>query len=403
MAANLLALAYPQAGAFNIGTGQETDILTIYLKLQELMGSPLGPVHGPGKPGEQRRSVLDSALARRELGWQPRVSLADGLAQTVAAFRKMDSHMETMIEVQDLTKYYGPQLAVSRLDFQVAAGEIVGFLGPNGAGKTTTLKILAGFLAPSAGTARINGYDCVTDSLAVRRSLGYVPENVAIYPDLTVTQFLRFAARAKGVAAKAETGEVDRVMAACGLEEVRGKLVATLSKGFRQRLGLAQALLNQPPLLILDEPTIGLDPSQIVEIRQLIKNLEGAHTVMLSSHILPEVSQLCHRVIIINRGQIVASDTPENLSRQLGQESRVLMTVAGPTDQVAAALAAVAGVNRVLSQGEGKYLVEAGHGHELRPQLARMVVERGWQLLELKSQEFTLEEVFINLVTEEES
>ena len=309
--------------------------------------------------------------------------------------------MQTMIEVQDLTKYYGPQLAVSRLDFQVAAGEIVGFLGPNGAGKTTTLKILAGFLAPSAGTARINGYDCVTDSLAVRRSLGYVPENVAIYPDLTVTQFLRFAARAKGVAAKTETGEVDRVVAACGLEEVRGKLVAALSKGFRQRLGLAQALVNQPPLLIMDEPTIGLDPSQIVEIRQLIKNLEGAHTVMLSSHILPEVSQLCHRVIIINRGQIVASDTPENLSRQLGQGSRVLMTVTGPDDQVTPALKAISGVNRVLSQGEGKYLVEAGHGVELRPQLARVVVERGWQLLELKSQEFTLEEVFINLVTEE--
>ena len=310
--------------------------------------------------------------------------------------------MQTMIEVQDLTKYYGPQLAVSRLDFQVAAGEIVGFLGPNGAGKTTTLKILAGFLAPSAGTARINGYDCVTDSLAVRRSLGYVPENVAIYPDLSVTQFLRFAARAKGVAAKAETGEVNRVVAACGLEEVRGKLVGALSKGFRQRLGLAQALVNQPPLLIMDEPTIGLDPSQIVEIRQLIKNLEGAHTVMLSSHILPEVSQLCHRVIIINRGQIVASDTPENLSRQLGQGSRVLMTVAGHESEVTAALNAVAGVNRVLSQGEGKYLVEADHGyHELRPQLARVVVERGWQLLELKAQEFTLEEVFINLVTEE--
>jgi ABC-2 type transport system ATP-binding protein len=309
--------------------------------------------------------------------------------------------MQTMIEVQDLTKYYGPQLAVSRLDFQVAAGEIVGFLGPNGAGKTTTLKILAGFLAPSAGTARINGYDCVTDSLAVRRSLGYVPENVAIYPDLTVTQFLRFAARAKGVEAKAETGEVDRVVSACGLGEVRGKLVAALSKGFRQRLGLAQALVNQPPLLIMDEPTIGLDPSQIVEIRSLIKNLEGAHTVMLSSHILPEVSQLCHRVIIINRGQIVAGDTPENLSRQLGQGSRVLMTVAGPADQVTAALAAVSGVNRVLGQGEGNYLVEADHGVELRPQLAGVVVESGWQLLELKSQEFTLEEVFINLVTEE--
>jgi len=311
--------------------------------------------------------------------------------------------METMIEVRDLTRYYGPHLAVSRLDFQVAAGEIVGFLGPNGAGKTTTLKILAGYLAPSAGTARINGHDCVTDSLAVRRSLGYMPEHVAIYPDLTAFQFLRFAARAKGVDAKAEKGETDRVLAACGLEEVRGKMVGALSKGYRQRLGLAQALLNQPPLLILDEPTIGLDPSQIVEIRQLIKNLEGAHTVMLSSHILPEVSQLCHRVIIINRGQIVASDTPENLSRQLGQGARVLLTVAGPADQVGAALKTVAGVSRVLSQGEGRYLVEADNGHELRPQLARVVVDRGWQLLELKAQEFTLEDVFLNLVTEEES
>ncbi len=226
--------------------------------------------------------------------------------------------MEMMIEVQDLSKFYGPLLAVNHLGFQVAAGEIVGFLGPNGAGKTTTLKMLAGFLAPTSGTARINGFDCVSQSLEVRRSLGYLPENVSIYPDLTVTQFLRFAARAKGVEAKEETGEIQRVMAACGLEEVEGKLVAALSKGYRQRLGLAQALLNQPPVLILDEPTIGLDPSQIVEIRSLIKNLEGAHTVILSSHILPEVSQLCHRVIIINRGQIVASDTPENLSRQMG-------------------------------------------------------------------------------------
>jgi len=308
-----------------------------------------------------------------------------------------------MIEVRDLTKYYGPHLAISRLEFQVAAGEIVGFLGPNGAGKTTTLKILAGSLAPSAGTARINGYDCVTDSLPVRRSLGYLPENVAIYPDLSVTEFLRFAARVKGVEVRAEKVELDRVAGACGLEEVRGKMVGALSKGFRQRLGLAQALLNQPPLLILDEPTIGLDPSQIVEIRQLIKNLEGAHTVMLSSHILPEVSQLCHRVIIINRGQIVAGDTPENLSRQLGHGCRVFLTAAGPLEQVEAALKGVAGVSRVLPQGGGSFLVEADNGMELRPELARVVVEKGWRLLELKAQEFSLEEVFLNLVTEEKS
>jgi ABC-2 type transport system ATP-binding protein len=311
--------------------------------------------------------------------------------------------MEMMIEVRDLTKYYGPLLAVEHLDFQVAAGEIVGFLGPNGAGKTTTLKMLAGYLAPTSGTARINGFDCVEQSLEVRRSLGYLPENVSLYPDLTVVQFLRFAAQAKGVEAAGQAAEIRRVMAACGLEEVEGKLVAALSKGFRQRLGLAQALLHQPPVLILDEPTIGLDPSQIVEIRSLIKNLEGAHTVVLSSHILPEVAQLCHRVIIINRGRIVASDTPDNLSRQLGQGARISLAVQGPEAQVTAALQAVPGVARVNNRGEGRYLVEGANDQDLRPELARLLVQQGFDLLELKTQEFTLEEVFLNLVTEEET
>lgn len=311
--------------------------------------------------------------------------------------------MDMMIEVQDLTKYYGLTLAISRLNFEVAAGEIVGFLGPNGAGKTTTLKILSGFLSPSGGSARINGKDCLTQSLEVRQSLGYLPETVPLYTDLTVTQFLRFAAQAKGVEAKAETGEVERVVAACDLDGVRHKLIAALSKGYRQRVGLAQALLNNPPLLILDEPTIGLDPSQIVEIRQLIKELAGAHTVILSSHILPEVSQLCQRVIIINRGQIVASDTTENLSRQLGHGSRVRLQVQGPEVEVAAALQKIPEVQEVAGEGGGRYLVVAANDHDVRPQLARLVVERGWDLLELKSQEFTLEEVFLNLVTEEET
>ena len=310
--------------------------------------------------------------------------------------------METMIEVRDLTKYYGPVQAVNQINFEVAAGEIVGFLGPNGAGKTTTLKMLAGFLAPTSGTARINGFDCVSQSLEVRRSLGYLPENVSIYPDLTVGQFLKFAAQAKGVESKDQPAEIRRVMAACGLEEVAGKLVKALSKGFRQRLGLAQALLHQPPVLILDEPTIGLDPSQIVEIRSLIKNLEGGHTVILSSHILPEVSQLCHRVIIINRGQIVASDTPENLSRQMGRGA-ISLTVKGPEAQVTAALQAMPGVARVVGRGEGRFLVDAGNGRDLRPELARLVVQQGFDLLELKAQEFTLEDVFLNLVTEEET
>lgn len=311
--------------------------------------------------------------------------------------------MAMMVEVRDLVKYYGPVLAVSRVNFEVAAGEVVGFLGPNGAGKTTILKILAGFLAPSAGTARINGYDCVTQSLEVRRSLGYLPESVCLYPDLTVSQFLQFAARAKGVEGKKERSEVERVVAACGLKEVRQTMSAFLSKGFRQRLGLAQSLLGEPPLLILDEPTIGLDPSQIVEIRSLIKELAGSHTVILSSHILPEVSQLCQRVIIINRGQIVAGDTPENLSRQLGHGARIGLRVRGPAAEVEAALLAIGGVTRVSSQGEGRFLVEAGNEEDLAPKLARRVVEQGWELMELKAQEFTLEEVFLNLVTEEGS
>ncbi len=311
--------------------------------------------------------------------------------------------METMIAVQDLTKYYGLTLAISRLTFEVGKGEIIGFLGPNGAGKTTTLKILAGFLPPTSGMAQINGHDCVTESLAVRRSLGYLPETAPLYTELTVSQFLRFAARAKGVESRKERAEVDRVVEDCGLEEVRETLISSLSKGFRQRVGLAQALLHSPPLLILDEPTIGLDPAQIVEIRQLIKELSGDHTVVLSSHILPEVSQLCQRVIIINKGQIVASDTPDNLSRQLGHGSRLHLEIRGPAPEVTAALKSLPGIKEVVSQGQGHFLVESGNDLELRPEIARLVVARGWDLLELQAQEFTLEEVFLNLVTEEEA
>jgi len=308
-----------------------------------------------------------------------------------------------MIAVQDLTKYYGQTPAISRLSFEVAKGEIVGFLGPNGAGKTTTLKILAGFLPPTSGKAYINGHDCVTESLAVRRSLGYLPETAPLYTELTVSQFLRFAARAKGVDSKDEQAEVDRVIEACLLGEVRNKLISSLSKGFRQRVGLAQALVHKSPLLILDEPTIGLDPAQIVEIRQLIKDLSGDYTVILSTHILPEVSQLCQRVIIINRGQIVASDTPENLSRQLGHGSRLKIEIKGPIPEITAALKGISGVKEVVSQGEARFLVETTSDLELRPEIARQVVARGWDLLELQVQEFTLEEVFLNLVTEEEA
>lgn len=307
-----------------------------------------------------------------------------------------------MIEVNDLTKYYGAHLAISRLSFGVEDGEILGFLGPNAAGKTTTLKILAGYMPPTSGTATINGFDCLTQSLQVRQSLGYLPENVPLYHDLTVIQFLDFAARAKGVAASQLKGEIERALDECGLKHVRHTLIGSLSKGYRQRVGLAQALLNRPPLVILDEPTIGLDPSQIVEIRELIRNLAGNHTVILSSHILPEVSQICQRVIIINRGQIVASDTPANLTRQLGENARLSLTVEGPEAAVLALLQTVPGVNKALAGGNSHYTLEVDMAQEVRPELARRIVHHGWNLLELKTQEFTLEDVFINLVTEEQ-
>jgi ABC-2 type transport system ATP-binding protein len=307
-----------------------------------------------------------------------------------------------MIAVKDLTKYYGSFAAIQALNFEVADGEIVGFLGPNAAGKTTTLKILAGYMPPTSGTATVHGFDCVTQSLAARKSLGYLPETVPLYPDLTVGQFLDFAGQAKGLDHRQRRLEVDRAIGDCSLETVRNTLVAVLSKGFRQRVGLAQALLGRPPLLILDEPTIGLDPAQIVEIRELIRQLAGDHTVILSSHILPEVSQLCQRVIIINRGQIVASDTPANLTHQLNREARVHLAVKGPDPEVQAAIAGVPGVKTVQGLGNGTFVLEADLDFEIRPELARCIVQRGWDLLELKTQEFTLEDVFINLVTEEE-
>ena len=307
-----------------------------------------------------------------------------------------------MIAVKDLTKFYGSVAAIRDLTFEVADGEIVGFLGPNAAGKSTTLKILAGYMPPTSGSASVGGFDCVTQSLPARKSLGYLPETVPLYPDLTVTQFLNFAAQAKGLDRDQRRREVDRALGDCSLDEVKNSLIAVLSKGFRQRVGLAQALLGRPPLLILDEPTIGLDPAQIVEIRELIRQLAGDHTVILSSHILPEVSQLCQRVIIINRGQIVASDTPANLTHQLNREARLQVMVKGPETEVLSALQAVPGVKSALVQPGGAFILEADLDSEVRPDLARCIVQRGWDLMEMKAQEFTLEDVFINLVTEEE-
>src|SRR5438309_8927332 len=258
---------------------------------------------------------------------------------------------QTMIEVRDLTKTFGAVEAVRGISFRVEAGEIVGFLGPNGAGKTTTMRILAGIFPPTSGEVRIAGRDPAREPLVCRRAVGYFPEYAPFYPDLRVAGYLRFVARMKRISRGERARAVDQVLAACGLEDVAHRRVGTLSKGYRQRVGLAQALCGDPPILILDEPTIGLDPGQVVEIRDLVRGLRGDRTVFFSSHVLSEVEALCERVIVIAGGRLVGEGTPGELGRRLGRRRRVIVRVDGPTEDVAAALAAVPGVDRVERGG----------------------------------------------------
>jgi ABC-2 type transport system ATP-binding protein len=309
-----------------------------------------------------------------------------------------------MIEVEQLTKYYGFLPAISDLSFSIGQGEVVGFLGPNGAGKTTTLQILTCFLPPTSGKARINGLDVYRNSLKVRELVGYLPESVPIYTEMTVERFLSFAAQAKGVGSRGIKTSINKTLDECGLQKVRGRIIGHLSKGFKQRVGLAQALLNNPPVLILDEPTIGLDPAQVVEIRELIRSLGQERTIILSSHILPEVSQVCQRVIIINRGRIVAIDTVSNLTAQIQTSRKIHLTIQGPREEILKALMLKPGVLKVDEKsdgGPGGYLVEMDKDRDIRADLARLIIERGWGLQELRSQELSLEEVFVQIVTEE--
>jgi ABC-2 type transport system ATP-binding protein len=310
-----------------------------------------------------------------------------------------------MIEAEGLTKLYGSLAAIRDVSFQVQRGEVVGFLGPNGAGKSTTIRILACYMPPTAGKARVAGMDCFERSLEVRKKVGYLPENVPLYTDLPVRRFLRFAASAKGVEAKKAEAEIKRVMGVCGLESVAHRIIGHLSKGFRQRVGLAQALLNNPSILILDEPTIGLDPTQIIEIRRLIQELRGDHTILLSSHILPEVAQICERVLIINKGQIVATDTPSNLTRQLQKSAEISIEIHGESSGVIEALEGLDGVQKVTAHdgNSARLIVDTDRSRDLRPEIARLVVDQGVDLLELKLVDLSLEEIFVQLVTEEPS
>jgi ABC-2 type transport system ATP-binding protein len=310
-----------------------------------------------------------------------------------------------MIQVDRLTKRYGSVTAIQDVSFGVEGGEIVGFLGPNGAGKTTTMRILSCFMPASEGTAKVAGYDVFTHSLEVRRRIGYLPEHVPLYNDMTVASYLDFVAEVKGVGRSERRRRVAEVMERSLVSDVQSWLIGRLSKGYRQRVGLAQALVNDPDVLILDEPTIGLDPKQITEIRSLIKSLAGRHTVILSTHILPEVSIVCSRVIIIHQGQIVAVDTPEALSARHSHSSRLQVQVAGPADAVLAEIRRGAGVISVeqksSADGVGTYVVESARDRDVRSELSRALVGRGWGLLELRPIGMTLEEIFIKLVTDE--
>ncbi len=312
----------------------------------------------------------------------------------------------SMIEVENLTKYFGSFLAINDVSFQIERGEIVGFLGPNGAGKTTTMRILTCFFPPTQGTARVAGLDVLEDSLEVRKRVGYLPENVPLYPDQTVRSYLHFVAEVKGIERQNRRLQVGKIMEDCGLEDVSDKLIGKLSKGYRQRVGIAQALLHEPEVLILDEPTIGLDPKQIAEIRGLIKNLSGERTIILSTHILPEVSMVCGRALIINEGRIVAADTPENLMAKFQKDKRIDMEIEGPKDEILNGIRSLPQVTGVeikesATGGVHRVNVETSMNSDMRKELAAFVVKNDWGLLEMKSLGMSLEDIFLRLVTEE--
>ncbi len=310
-----------------------------------------------------------------------------------------------MIEVQHLTKRYGRVTAVDDVSFRVERGEILGFLGPNGAGKTTTMRVLTGYMPASSGRTLVAGFDVFEQPIEAKRRTGYLPETPPLYPEMTVREYLTFVARIKAVPAPDRARRVATVMDRTRIADVAERHCGKLSKGYRQRVGLAQALIHNPDVLILDEPTAGLDPKQIIETRQLIKSLAGDHTIILSTHILPEVSQTCQRVVIINKGKVVAVDTPANLTSRLRGSETMYVQIDSGGAAAEAALAQVPGVTGVVEadrhDGLVGYEVESTRGRDVRRDLARTVVTQGWGLLELRPVRMSLEEIFLSLTTEE--
>jgi ABC-2 type transport system ATP-binding protein len=310
-----------------------------------------------------------------------------------------------VIEVQHLTKHYGRVTAVDDVTFRVERGEILGFLGPNGAGKTTTMRILTGYMPASAGRAVVAGYDIFEQPIEAKRRIGYLPESPPLYPEMTVREYLTFVAKIRGIAPSERRQRVESAMERTRVTDMAGRHCGKLSKGYRQRVGLAQAIMHNPDVLVLDEPTAGLDPKQILETRDLIKGLGGTHTVILSTHILPEVAQTCQRVVIINKGRVVAVDSPDNLTARLkGAETMYIQVDSGAADP-RPALEAVPGVTRVrvadARDGAKGFEVESERGRDVRRELAKAVVGAGWGLLELRPLRMSLEEIFLHLTTEE--
>lgn len=311
-----------------------------------------------------------------------------------------------MIEVDNLTKVFGQTAAVDHVSFNVQKGEILGFLGPNGAGKTTTMRMLTSYLPATSGKAKVGGYDVAEQSMEVRKRIGYLPEVPPLYPDMTVDTYLNFVARIKGIPAAQREERVNKALEMAHVADRRQELIRRLSRGYRQRVGLAQAVVHDPDVLILDEPTAGLDPKQIIEVRRLIKSLAGTHTIILSTHILPEVGMTCDRVLIINRGKIVAEDTPENLTTQLRGGDRVRLLARAPEAGLRESLEKVEGVRQVTitpmrDGGRLSAVMEMVPGRDARSQIAAAVVQRGYELFELRSDRMSLEEIFLQLTTEE--
>ncbi|HAK36851.1 MAG: ATP-binding cassette domain-containing protein [Nitrospinaceae bacterium] len=306
-----------------------------------------------------------------------------------------------MIEVEQLSKSYGPREAIRNLSFQIEKGEVVGFLGPNGAGKSTTMNILSCIMPASSGSVKICGFDVFEQTLEIRKLIGYLPETPPLYSDMVVSDYLTFAARLRNVPSGKAQSAVEQAVEKCSLQDVSNRIIGRLSKGYQQRVGIAQALVHDPDILILDEPTIGLDPIQIIEIRKLIQDLASSHTIILSSHILPEITQICKRVIIISDGEIAAVDSLESLTTRLHKGERLILKVRQNDSDIIEKLRALNQVNTVVEQETGQFTIDCEPGSNIQETVAKLALDNNWGIVELKQASMTLEDIFLKLTLEE--